>query len=148
MKKLNSLLFLALTAVLLSLTSCKKEEGCTDPNATSYNPEAEVDNGTCTYEGEVVFWYGENTSIGLDNFGSSSLTFLVDGDIVGSTSSSVFWTSAPNCGDNGSITVTQNLGNVKSRSLTYSIEDQDGYEIWSDIANFEANSCQSIELVW
>ncbi len=148
MKKLNSLLFLALTAILISFTSCKKEEGCTDPNATSYDSEAEVDDGSCTYQGEVVFWYGQSTSEGMIDFDSNSLTFYVDGAVVGSTSSSVYWTSAPDCGDNASITVTENLGNVKSRSLTYSVEDQDGYVLWSDIANFEANSCQEIELVW
>ena len=148
MKKFNSFYLLILLVAIVSFSSCKKEEGCTDPTATSYNSEAEVDNGSCQYEGEVVFWYGSSTSQGLIDFDSNSLTFYVDGVVVGSTSSSVFWTSAPNCGDNASITVTENLGNVKSRSLIYSVEDQDGYVLWSDIANFEANTCEAIELVW
>lgn len=33
----------------LALTSCKKE-GCTDPAAVNYNPDAKKDNGTCQYE--------------------------------------------------------------------------------------------------
>lgn len=148
MKISNSVFFVALLAMIVTLTSCKKEEGCTDPNSTSFNPDAEEDNGSCTYEGEAVFWYGANTSQELIDYNSNSLTFYVDGVVVGSTSSSVFWTSAPNCGDNASITVTENLGNVKSRSLIYSVEDQDGYELWSDIVNFEANTCQAIELTW
>jgi hypothetical protein len=148
MKKFNSFYLLILLVAIVSFSSCKKEEGCTDPTATSYNSEAEVDNGSCQYEGEVVFWYGSSTSQGLIDFDSNSLTFYVDGVVVGSTSSSVFWTAAPNCGDNASITVTENLGNVKSRSLIYSVEDQDGYELWSDIVNFEANTCEAIELVW
>lgn len=148
MKQFNSFYLLILLVAIVSFSSCKKEEGCTDPTATSYNSEAEVDNGSCQYEGEAVFWYGSSTSQGLIDFDSNSLTFYVDGVVVGSTSSSVFWTSAPNCGDNASITVTENLGNVKSRSLIYSVEDQDGYELWSDIVNFEANTCEAIELVW
>ena len=27
-------------------------EGCTDPEACNYNPDAEVDNGTCIYPGD------------------------------------------------------------------------------------------------
>lgn len=35
------------------LPSCKKDkriEGCTDPNSTNYNPDANVNNGSCAYE--------------------------------------------------------------------------------------------------
>ena len=32
----------------LGLTACKKE-GCTDPLSDNYNPDAEVDNGSCAY---------------------------------------------------------------------------------------------------
>ena len=46
------LLFLAILA--FGLQSCKKEEGCTDPNACNYNPEAEVNDGSCIQPGT---WY-------------------------------------------------------------------------------------------
>ena len=39
-------IFIALCIICFS--SCKKR-GCTDPTAENYNTEAEVDNGTCTY---------------------------------------------------------------------------------------------------
>jgi hypothetical protein len=32
------------------LTSCSKEEGCTDITAINYNPSAELENGTCNYQ--------------------------------------------------------------------------------------------------
>ena len=38
--------YLLLGTVLLF--SCKKE-GCTDPIATNYNPEADINNGSCDY---------------------------------------------------------------------------------------------------
>jgi hypothetical protein len=42
-------LVMGLFALTLALSSCKKEEGCTDPNSLNYNPDAEVDDGTCEY---------------------------------------------------------------------------------------------------
>jgi hypothetical protein len=68
--------------------------------------------------------------------------------IVGSTATTNYGTSPPNCGDNGSITITKNLGNVKNKSFTYSVKDQTNFEYWSGIINFTANSCEAIELVW
>ena len=45
MKKIIYVLF----AVSILFTACKKEEGCMDTIATNYNPDAEVDEGNCTY---------------------------------------------------------------------------------------------------
>ena len=45
MKKIIYTLF----AVSILFTACKKEEGCMDTIATNYNPDAEVDEGNCTY---------------------------------------------------------------------------------------------------
>ena len=36
-------------SVSIIFTACKKEEGCMDTIATNYNPDAEVDEGNCTY---------------------------------------------------------------------------------------------------
>lgn len=38
-----------LVLLVLAGSSCKKKEGCTDPQSTSYDPEAKVDDGSCTY---------------------------------------------------------------------------------------------------
>lgn len=45
MKKIIYTLF----AVSILFTACKKEEGCMDTIATNYNPDAELDEGNCTY---------------------------------------------------------------------------------------------------
>ena len=39
---------LILLCLSLLLYSCKKE-GCTDPVAVNYNPEADINNGSCNY---------------------------------------------------------------------------------------------------
>ena len=46
--RISTLSMLALT-LALGFTSCKKEEGCTDPTATNYNADAKKDDGSCTY---------------------------------------------------------------------------------------------------
>lgn len=51
MRKL--ILFLALTASISSIQSCKKK-GCTDPIAINYDDQAEKDDGSCTYPPEIV----------------------------------------------------------------------------------------------
>ncbi len=37
-------------ALAITMSSCRKEPGCIDPNALNYNPDAKVDDGTCLYE--------------------------------------------------------------------------------------------------
>ena len=44
---LNILLSLIISGAFLS---CKKKEGCIDPNAINYDPEAERSNGSCLYD--------------------------------------------------------------------------------------------------
>ena len=135
------------STAMMFTTSCSKEKGCTDLNAKNYSETAKEDDGSCVYEGEIVFWYGKATADSLTNIGSVSLTYYVDNDIVGSSAADVYYTSTPDCGANGTITVTKDLGCDKSKSYSYKIIDQDNDEIWSGTVNFNANTCTAIELV-
>lgn len=47
-KSIYFVFILTLSSALILSTSCKKE-GCTDPNATNYSSEADVNDGSCTY---------------------------------------------------------------------------------------------------
>ena len=143
----TKLFLFALLSLTLVFSSCSRE-GCTDLDSVNYDPDAKKDDGSCLYEGQAVFWYGANTANGLINDGATSLTFYVDGSIVGSSAANVYWGSQPECGDNSSITVTYNLGDVKSLAAIYSIRDQTGWEYWNGIVNFTANDCKSLELLW
>jgi len=151
---MNRLSFI-LVAVLFSAatmftTSCSKEQGCTDPDSKKYSETAEEDDGSCAYEGKTVFWYDEEAATGLINDGAVSLTYYVDGKVVGSSSASVYWSggTAPDCGQDGSVTVTKDLGNVKTQSYSYSVKDQTDHEYWSGTLNFNANTCTALELDW
>ena len=52
------------------------------------------------------------------------------------------------CNQDGSITVTKDLGSDKSKSFTYSVKDEFDYEIWGGNMQFDANTCWGHELVW
>lgn len=141
----NHLLLLTLLVALVSFNGCKKE-GCTDPDSTSYNEKAKKDNGTCQYEGEMVFWYSQTTSAELIADNATSLTIRVDGSVVGSYATSVYFTGVPTCMQNGAVSVTKDLGGDKSKSYSYSVIDDTGWEYWSGTVTFTANTCLPQEL--
>lgn len=49
MKTKNLFLLIVLLGTIV-FSSCSKKEGCTDPSAENYDPNAEKDNGTCIYK--------------------------------------------------------------------------------------------------
>ncbi len=48
----NLILTLSISLIVLPFQSCKK--GCTDPYASNYNPNREIDNGSCNMYSHVV----------------------------------------------------------------------------------------------
>ena len=142
--KTSLLLLTGLT--FLTLFSCKKI-GCSDIDAINYDSEVKSKNSSnCQYVGDVVFWHKEDVAQFLLNDGATSLFYYVDGEMVGSTSANTYWTGRPDCGANGSVTVSKELGAVKNKTYSYSIIDQTGFEYANGVVNFTANTCQSIEL--
>ncbi|MEI6879913.1 MAG: hypothetical protein WCK82_01040 [Bacteroidota bacterium] len=145
MKKLLTIMGVALLTAFVS--GCGKS-GCTDANAVNFESGAKKDDGSCTYKGNVVFWYGKTTAASLAAIGSTALTYYVDSKLVGSGAASVYWTGAPECSQAQSVTITEDLGIAKNKTYSYSIKDQDGDEIWTGVVNFTANTCLKMELTY
>jgi hypothetical protein len=152
MKKATSLFFCIIMVTGLFLSdSCKKNDrirGCTDKDSKNYNVSAQEDDGSCLYEGQVVFWYDQTASAGLVADGATALTFYLNTQVIGSSAATVYWVSAPVCGQDGSITVTEDLGKVKTHAYTLSVQDQTGHEYWSSAVNVDANTCLQFQLIW
>lgn len=152
MKKVITLFIcLSLIGGLAVTNSCKKNDkikGCMDKDSKNYDATAQKDDGSCLYEGHVVVWYDQTASTGLIGDSATALTFYINGQVIGSSATSVYWTTAPDCGQNGSITATEDLGKVKTHAYTLSVKDQTGFEYWNAILNIDANTCLQFQLLW
>ncbi len=133
-----------MAAVALILTGCATE-GCIDSDALNYDITADLDDGSCVYEGEAVFWYGQEVAETKGEF-ATAYSFYVDGILVGSQAVSTYWTAAPDCGQNGSITVTWDLGSSTAYMAEYEVIDDAGYTVWWGNLLIEANTCTALEL--
>lgn len=143
---MKTLFFLSLIAISAALSSCGKK-GCTDADAANYCESCKKTDGSCTYESDVVFWYDKATSDSLYDFGSSSLTFYLDGAIIGSSAITVYNLSVPSCGG-GAANASKELGTSKSKTYSYSVKDDLGDEIWAATVTMQGNTCHPVQLVW
>ncbi|HEX2919702.1 MAG TPA: hypothetical protein VHO50_00915 [Bacteroidales bacterium] len=148
MKKLTFFTGLFLAVALISNSCSKKDRGCTDPDSVNYDKFAEKDDGSCRYEGYAVIWYERDTSEGLIADGATALKFYLDDQLIGSSAAGTFWADQPDCGDNGSVSVTKDLGKEKKKKFTLSVRDQVNFEYWNTPIDMEGNTCLSIELTW
>jgi len=137
----------AMCLAVILFTACGKK-GCTDAYATNYCDECKKDDGSCTYKATVQFWYDKATADDLiNNVNSTSLTYYVDGVIIGSSAASVYFTGEPSCSQNGVVGVTKDLGKLKTKTSTYKVVDNNDETLWEGSVTFDATkSCTSIQL--
>lgn len=134
-----------IVATMLLFTGCAKK-GCTDKDATNYDSKAKKDDATCKYEGNVVFWQAKKNADTLVANGATALTYYVDGSIAGSSAASIYFTGAPNCGQNGPVTVKKDLGSDKTKSYSFSVKDQTNFEWYKGTLQFSGNTCTAYQL--
>ncbi|UAY52881.1 hypothetical protein [Ferruginibacter albus] len=134
----NTLAVLLLNAALFS---CSKEStnnggggipvyGCKDPTSINYNPLATVDNGTCQYQGNAIFWY---------NSGGTNATVTIHtttGDVKGTINGSYYYNSTPACGSNYCANFTLPIG-------TYTFTASSLVHNWSGTIIITANGCSN-----
>jgi hypothetical protein len=142
-KLINVIVFLLLALGLF--TACKK--GCVDRSAKNYDSRAKKDNGTCNYEGSAVLWYDEKVSNELKNDGVTRLDFFLNDVLISSHPTSDFWNSAPDCGETGSVTFVQDLGENASQEHRFTVKDQFGFVQWTGALVFKSQTCLHQQLI-
>ncbi len=121
MKKFLSLAAIA-AVFLVGISSCDKTKGCTDSTATNYNASAQQDDGTCTYDGNLVFYYAT---------AGTNATVVINGQTGTVTSA---FTSTPNCGQTGCANFTLPTG-------TYAYTASSSFNTWSGNITVTKNGC-------
>lgn len=148
MKNLKLILIITIVgSITFFATGCKKQ-GCTDPTATNYNADADEDDCSCEYQGRLVFWFNDAVSTNLIAAGVTNLTVFVGGVEVGTIDPADSFINSPACGQDGALTVTQNLGTEKAKTMLYEIKSQAGTLYWSGDINFKSNTCVTLQLTW
>lgn len=142
------IIFLFLISGVTVISSCRKDivKGCMDSNSITYNPKADLDDGSCLYEGSAVIWYNQATANALLGDGATSLIYRLDDLIIGE-GGIVYRTVAPDCFQDWP-TIGRDLGALKNLACTLSVKDQRGFEYWRETILFSANTCLKFQLTW
>ena len=140
---------------LITLYSCDfpdpiPVEGCTDPNAINYNQNADINNNTCDFSANIIFYLDQNAGIYLYNEGVQKLIFHIDGHNIGSQyNEQGFYTSQvdPECFDPVFTTGTSYWsGNSSYKSIMWEVIDENGIVWFNASSQIEANTCLAIQL--
>ena len=132
---------------VISVVSCKKIQGCKDPEAINYDEKANIDDGSCIYNyaGDISFWFNEYRSNELVGAGVTLLTVYFD-DVAAGTIDPVVWSIGPECNGETTFTTTLDLGEHQSENMNYVIRDQSGNTRFSGNINVFADECRSRQL--
>ena len=145
---------LLLSLSLITLNSCDfpdpiPVEGCTDPNAINYNSNADTDNNSCDFTADILFYLNQDAGIFLYNQGVDKITFLIDGNSIGSQyNNGGFFTSEipPICFDEFFTTGSVYWSESSYNTITWEAIDENGIVWYSQNTTLVANECLKIEL--
>mgnify|MGYP006126417515 CR=1 FL=1 len=136
---------------LITLISCETTpiEGCTDPNAINYNNQADINNNSCDFTADILFYMNEDAGIFFYNNNVQELTFYINGNNIGSQyNDGGFYTAQtpPNCFDNFFTTGSVYWSDNSYTTISWEAIDETDYVWYGTTTNLEANECLTMEL--
>ncbi|MBR9831197.1 hypothetical protein [Acidiluteibacter ferrifornacis] len=146
MKILKFTLATVFISSLIALSSCSEKYGCTDPNSSRFNSDADSDDGSCIYQGEVVFWFDTLTTDSLIKDNIYELSYYLDSTFVGSTSVTNAFPAKPECGTLGTVTVRKDLGYIPAIAYEYRVIANNDSIYWKGNVLVSGKTCTGIEL--
>jgi len=135
---------------LITLISCETTptEGCTDPLAVNYNRHANIDNNTCEFTANIVFYLSQDVAGTLYNSGVNKLTFYINEYNIGSQYSdddgifvSGYLTDPPQCFDLNFTTGSFYWADSRFTDVDLKAIDESGEEWFSETTQLFANEC-------
>ena len=136
---------------LITLNSCETTpvEGCTDINAINYNYQADIDNNSCDFTADILFYMNQDAGIFLYNQGLSKITFYINGNSIGSQyNDGGFFTSEtpPICFDEFFTTGSVYWSENSYTTISWEAIDENGYVWYDNNTTLVANECLTMEL--
>ena len=133
---------------LITLISCETTptEGCTDPLAINYNNQANINNNTCEFTCDVLFYLNQNAAADLDIAGVNKLTFYINEYNVGSQYNDNGFITAteqdpPDCFNSLYTTGSFYWENNSSTVVDLEARDESGNVWFSESTQLLANEC-------
>lgn len=120
------ILLLFLSFLLAFQTGCRRERGCDDPLAVNWDPDADVNDGSCIYTGRVSFWTNGDGSCG-------NIDVYIAGAFSG-TIENYFPTGIPECNQVGTLTLELEPG-------IYPYEAIDDCGTWTNSITIVSEGC-------
>ncbi|MDX2361864.1 MAG: hypothetical protein QNK23_13730 [Crocinitomicaceae bacterium] len=146
----STITILTLIFLLIIITACNKKEGCTNPVATNYYADAEVDDQTCRYAGTVRFWVRE--SVWLNNQSGGIAPFVIDicGAPFDTIQSTAIYLFDPYCINTGTVDFDydfKEFPSAQAPEVQYTVRDANNMVVLNKTVVITNVDCQFEEII-